>query len=114
MAMVSGNDPGKVSGHNHANDPQYERGPADRGARHERKTGDNEAVRQGDEDGFGETLSWRIRDCRTTKRALRPDRDGDEEQPDERAARAGAGQKELFELLLFHPSSPCMAERRRV
>ena len=106
MAVISGNDPAEVSCDKHANDPQCKRSPSNRVSRHERHAGDDETVGEGHENGFGETLSWRAGDLRTAKRPLRPDRDGDEEQPDDRAARAGAGQKELGEALGRHVSSP--------
>ena len=73
MAMISGNDPGKVCGDEYAYDPQDKRSPSDCGSRHQRNTGNDETVGERHEDGFGETLSWRACDSRSAKRPLRPD-----------------------------------------
>src|SRR3712207_9045782 len=56
--------------------------------------------------GFGQVLPQRASHGRVAEGTLRADRDGDEEQPDEGAAGAGAGEKELGEALRGHDACP--------
>jgi hypothetical protein len=102
VAVEAGEAPTEVDGCRESPNPAAERDPADVDGRDQGDTGNDEAIRQRQEGGLGEVLPRSVQIGRIAEGALRTDRDGDEEQADEGAAGAGAGQKKLTEALRGH------------